>query len=238
MRSSPALLIVIIASVLGSARPARAQANGAEAMIRQAAETYLHGHYPADAERLEVRVQRISPGLPALNRVEVRFPSEGALPRAATYVTLYASNQKVGWAMIYVARFDSVVVSHVRKAADEEIGPHDVTVAWMETTRSYGEPLRAADFRAELAAGPVYARSLIRDGDVLLASDVRPAYAADTGAPVLVTYARRGVVLRLDCTAREPGSVGDVIRVYSPATEATYQARLTSPGTADWISTL
>ena len=58
------------------------------------------------------------------------------------------------------------------------------------------------------------------------------------GDPVLMAYARGIITLKLNCKAREPGAVGDEIRLYAPNTDTTYRARLTAPGQAEWIETL
>jgi hypothetical protein len=44
--------------------------------------------------------------------------------------------------------------------------------------------------------------------------------------------------MTLRCKAREPGFVGDVIRVYAPDNDTAYRARLVDAGRATWIETL
>lgn len=232
------LLLVLL---LAAAPAARGQA-----AVRTAAEAVLAARFPADVHRLNVRVTRTSEevaALPAAAPLRVEFPAEAAAPRGRTQVDVLTGSdadgwRRAGWALLDVAHFDSVVVAARRVAGDEAVPEDALTVAWTETTSFRGTPLRPADLRAlEAAGGPVAAR-LLRPGRPLRTSDLRPPWAADTGAAVELGYTRGGLALRLSTKAREPGAVGDVIRVYSPDTQATYRARLTAPGAATWIETL
>lgn len=210
--------------------------------LNERAHALLAERFPTEAHRLEVRVMRTSASAKELTTPEVVFPSLDRLPRGRTQVRLRADrtdgSHDTGWAQLYVAHYDSVMITRRTVSGDDEIGPDDVYAAWMETTRFRGEPLRASDYNALRAEHSLYATRRLSDGRTMRQSDVRPPYAATTGSQVEMSYQRRGLVLRLRCKAREPGYIGDVIRVYAPDTDATYRARLTAPGTAEWIETL
>ncbi|GEM_PF-951864 len=213
--------------------------DGEHARIVDTAKAYFTEHFPDDAQRFEVRVLRFSGAIPTSEPIRIALPAATTLPRAHTQVKILSGDGRdIGHAMLYVAHFDSLIVARSRIAPDGIVSEGEITVAWMETTRMHGTPLRASDFRQMLSTGPVHARRLIREGQVFRTSDVRAAYAVETGDPVLMTYGRGQITLKLSCSAREPGTYGDVIRVYNSDTSTMYRARLTGPGRAVWIETL
>lgn len=214
----------------------------AAARIRAAAQHQLAEHFPAEAHRLQVRVKRTGGRIPSDGPLRLAFPEEHALPRAHTQVKVLRPEgsgwAKTGWALLYVAHFDSVAVAREDLGDDEPVSAADLQAAWTETTQFRGEPLHPADVRALLARGEVFMAHAVREGRLLRRSDVRAAYAADTGETVALRYRRGTIRFELSCTAREPGHVGDDIRLYSSETDRMYRARLTGPGTADWLETL
>lgn len=209
--------------------------------ILSAATSMLAERYPTEVHRLEVRLVR-SGGEVTAGPLRLEFPATGTLPKAHTQVDVLTETQsgwqKSGWALLYVAHFDSVVVAGARLGLNAEVQPEQLYVAWMETTRFRGAPLRPADFRVLAETGPLFATRTVRDGTALRTTDLRPPYAADTGDTVLMQYQRAGMTLELTCKAREKGMNGDEIRLFSPDTGQTYRARLTGPGTAAWTETL
>lgn len=211
--------------------------------LRAAAEAALAARFPDAAGRLQVRVLRTADDAAFEAPLRVRFRALDAVPRAHAQVDVLAADgagrwTEAGWALLFVAHYDSVVVPSARVTRDAPLTGGDWSTAWLETTRFRGEPLAPAALRAMAADGPVYAtRSLAADRP-LRAADVRPAYAADTGAAVRMRYERAGLALTLSCKAREPGFVGDAVRLYAPDTRTTYRARLVAPGEAEWIETL
>lgn len=212
------------------------------AQIQAVAEELLTDRFPEMAHRLDVRVLRTRVALEDPATLRLIFPAEGAIPRGHTQVDVHARAeagdwQKVGWALLYVAHFDSVATIRRRVQPGEAVTDADVTTIWIETTTFHGNPMRAVTFQRLLRETPLYASRLLREGRTLHRDDLRPPYAADTGETVEMHYQRGPVLLRLPCKAREPGFEGDVIRLYAPTTSTTYRARLTGPGKAEWIET-
>lgn len=235
-------LLFILLLLSGAAEAHILDPQDEEAQIRAAAEDLLAARFPEFAPRLEVRVQRTSVALEAPAPLRLLFPEAAAVPRGHTQVDVQAQMeaggwQKVGWALLYVAHFDSLVAMQRRVEPGEAVTDADITTIWIETTTFHGEPMRAATFQRLLHASPLYASQLLRAGRTLRHDDLRPPYAADTGETVEMHYRRGPILLRLPCKAREPGFKGDVIRLYAPTTSATYRARLTGPGQAEWIET-
>ncbi len=224
--------------------PTRAYASGPsdEARIREQAERQLFSTFPSGKARLQVRVQQVHVDSLPQGRFELTFPSPGEMPRAHTQVGVMVQregrSEKAGWALLYVAHYDSVLVAASSVESDAELAAPMVNVALLETTRFNGKPLSAAFYRDMAASGPLFATRSLRTGRVLRQRDVRGAYAADAGDPVLMTYRRGPIVLRLTCTAREPGAMGSIIRLHNAKNDTMYRARLNGSGTADWIETL
>ncbi len=220
--------------------PAAAQPANADA-LREAVRTVLAERFPDDElARIEIRVKRASGDAEQVQQPRVAFRSLDELPRGAAQVRVYERRQDetrraAGWALLYVAHYDSVLVADRTIRSGEEITRRDVRTRWVETTRFRGEPLSASVFDGE---GPRFATRHLSEGRTLRAGDVRRPYAADTGQSVTVEYRRGGLHMELRCKAREPGFVGDVIRVYASGTDAAYRVRLIEPGRARWIETL
>ena len=233
-------LLLHIALGLLLAAPAFGQAPP-QAVVQQAAEAAIAQAFPGAAARLEVRVTRLGfrPEEPADGGdVQIAFRDGAEVPRGRAQVDVFQNDRKLGWALLHVAHFDSVLVTTRRYRSDEPIDVADLSVAYVETTRFRTPPLRPSDLTADGGTAARYATRFLKEGDVLTAGDLRPPFAADTGAAVRMTYLRHGLRLRLACKAREPGHVGDVIRLYAPDTDVTYRARLTAPGAAEWVETL
>jgi len=218
----------------------RATAPPVSERIRAAAEAVLAERFPGEAHRLRVRVVRTGGALTDEAGLKVTFQSSDALPRAHAKVDVWTQSvagwTKAGWALLYVAHFDSVVVAREGVAQGAVVTPEQVTFAWMDVTAFRGEPLRPAAYRA-LARDAVFAARPLRERRPLHAGDLRPPFAANTGDAVLMRYRRGKILLRVACKAREPGFVGDVIRLYNPDTDTMYRARLTAPGAAEWMET-
>lgn len=236
---------IALVSVLLAAPPelyAHAPDGDPAPSLQVIAKKTLADRFPADAHRLQIRVLRASDPFDAQVPHRIDFPFMDRLPRGRTQVNVYTKQssgwQKSGWALLYVALYDSVMVTRHVLDADTPIDTEAVHAAWMETTRFRGEPLRAAEYRSQRAEHPLYSTHRLQDGRALRLNDVRPPYAAQTGSSVEMRYQRRGLVMRLRCKAREPGYTGEVIRLYAPDTDTVYRARLTGPGTAKWIETL
>lgn len=221
-----------------TAQPVGAQPSNADA-LRQAVRSTLAQRFPADVHRVRIRLERTGGGAGHVQQPRVRFHALDRLPRGPAQVRVYRRQddqwQRTGWALLYVAHFDSVLVITRTVRASEPVTRSDVQVRWTETTRFRGEPLPITHIDGDTT---LYATRYLREGRHLRRNDLRPPYAAHTGQSVTVRYRRGRLHLKLRCKAREPGFIGDVIRVYAPDTDAAYRARLIEPGLAEWIETL
>ena len=211
--------------------------------VRALAEQVLAEQYPDDAYRLDVRVKRVEAAFEAEEGLRLELPAGDKMPRGTTQVKLFTGSdaagwQKAGWALLYVARFDSVVVARAAVALGDAVSMEEASVAWVETTTFRGKPLRPDDLRILAREGILFATRSIREGRVLRRDDLRPAYAAETGETVTMRYRRGSLTFDLSCKARQAGHRNEAIRLYSSETGKTYRARLTGPGTAEWIETL
>ncbi len=229
----------IVALLAGALVPAA----GPDARIEDAALRTLAERFPDAAPRLEVRHIRSGKVPETAEALRVVLPADGGIPRGHTQVNVEARReaggwQEAGWALLYVAHFDSVAIPTRTVRKDETVAEADLQFAWLETTRFSGDPLTPAAWKTVAAAGTVYAHRHLSEGRAVHASDVRPAYAADTGDPLTMTYRRNGFTLVMTGHARAPGFAGDIIRFFAPATKTMYKVRLTAPGQAEWLETL
>ena len=207
----------------------------AEARVRTSAERLIAERFPDAVDRLEPRVLRLAAAVPSEGRLRLELAASNGLPRGHTRANLYAGSERLGWALLYVAHFDSVLVARHDLARGDTLETAVLETAWLETTRFHGEP--ALPRALQRAAHPT-ARRALSAGEALRVSDLVWPSAVDTGDAIRVRYARRGFALMLEAQARERGAIGEAIRVYARATGATYRVRLTAPGEADWLETL
>ncbi|MFQ5572229.1 MAG: flagella basal body P-ring formation protein FlgA, partial [Rhodothermales bacterium] len=175
--------------------------------IKRLAEQELAMQFPDAARRLEVRVKRVSRDFGEATSLRLSFTAGEGLPRGTTQVTVFGGSdragwEKAGWALLYVAHYDSVLVARAAFRVGEEVQTENAAVTWMETT-PLREPLRPEDWLAYSESGPVYAARSIREGQVLRRSDVRAAYAAEPGETIVMGYRRGGLFFELLCKARE-----------------------------------
>ena len=227
---------VLATSALAGVPGALAQAAGSpEARVQAAAEALLAERFPEAAPRLAPRVLRLSADVPAGGAVRLALAGTDGVPRGHTRADIVTDAGRAGWALLYVAHFDSVAVARRGIARGDTLGPDAVEAAWVETTRFHGEPVAPAALRG--GAAPTARRS-VRAGEALRRSALRWPAALDTGDAVRVRYRRGGLVLTVEATARERGAVGDAVRVHARATGTTYRVRVTGAGRADWIETL
>jgi flagella basal body P-ring formation protein FlgA len=228
-------------AVLGLFQTGQAQDPQTEAVRAAAVET-LDDHYP-DRTGLEVRVRRVQGGVDPTEALRVEFSEEDGSPTGLAQARLRTRRpdgtwESAGWALLDVARFDSVVTVRSRVEGDEPIPASGLETAWIETTDLRGEPLQVDDARARAHSGRLVATRHLQSGRVLRRQDVRRPHTVDAGSSVRVVYRRGRFAFRLSCTAREPGVVEEAIRVHCPELKTTYRARIINEDAAEWIETL
>ena len=235
------LALLFFGLLLGPAPDSTTDSTTDSTSVADAAQQVLAKQFATPAHQLDVRVLR-GPELAAEGPLRVVFMSMDRMPKGRARAQLFTKSQnqwtRAGWASLYVAHYDSVMVLDANVRAGDHVDASALRAVWMEITRFPGDPLRASDYRSARQQGSLLAAHHLREGKALRTSDVRPPYAANTGTTVEMKHDRRGLVLRLPCKAREPGFVGDVVRLFAPSTNTTYRARLTGAGTAQWIETL
>lgn len=229
--------------VVGGPQVLRAQDGGAEAVVQRAAKQKIAARHPGSARHLKVRVRRVRGSIDTTAQMRLELPDRGSVSDGLTRARIQTREssggwREAGWAMLRVARYDSVLTTRGRIDQGESIGPADVERAWMSVSDLHGEPLRPSKFRAQRKKGSLVADRHLRSERVLRARDVRPPYAVDPGTNTEMYYRRGRVTFRLSCTVRETGFIEDVVRVYCPDTRETYQARVRTEEAVQWIKTL
>ena len=210
--------------------------------IIEAAEAVLSSRYAQFGTGLQVRVVRTGGVISSDKSLQVNWPPKAEIPRALLRVNVQSQNtdgeEQEGWALLYIAHFDSVMVLNRSVKNDEQLLNSDVSTAWMETTRFRGTPLTPVQYKKLKQRGPIYANRYVGEKRALKTNDLRNQYDVDTGQQVLMAYERRGVALELTCKSRNRGFLGDIIKLYSPDTQLMYKAEITGPQKAIWIETL
>lgn len=234
---------VLTGLLLALGLPLQGQAQSAKQAVREAAMQVLSAQYPESAAHLKVRVRRIRGGIDPAEELQLDFASREGRPTGLAQVDLHTRGAggdwtKTGWALLRVARLDSVVTLQGRVRRGEPISRSNLETAWIETTDLHGEPIRADTAHTRAARGALVATRHLQSGRVLRAQDVRRPYTTDTGSAIRVQYQEGRLIFRLSCTAREPGFVEEVIRVHCPDLNTMYRARVIGEGTAQWIETL
>lgn len=238
------ILMVFIAILLLAPAPRLEMDDPNHPAIAEAASEMLAMRFPDVAHHLEVRVIRTSRGINRNKSLRIIWPVSNELPRAHTQVKIEQQTHdtpqwiEAGWALLYVAHFDSVALTTRSIARDEQIKDEDLHFAWLETTRFTGEPLTPHVYAALQNEGDLYAHRHLNANRTLRSDHIRPAFDVETSQSVLMTYRRDPVALELTCKARMTGYTGDIIKLFSPVSKKTYRARITGPGTAEWLETL
>lgn len=229
------LLFILLAAPL--------QAQPIEQRVHRSAVQTLLQQYPVTKDELAVQVQQVE-GLRSTSRaLRTRFnPSEG-IPRGRTQVELLTGSQKVGWhkvgwALLYITRFDSVMVSQRSISSGQTVKPSDLQATRRDVTRLRTRPLTPQAYRQQQQKGALVAASYLSEGEILEQQSLRQPYTVETGDLLTINYKQKDVSVRLRCKARQAGYIGDVIRVSCRSTGALYRVRLTPTGTATWLETL
>ncbi len=238
------MILQLIISILLLAPPPQqpVSANTLDEQILEAARTILAERFPTEVNRLDVKLIRTGGKLDPQARLLLDIPTSSALPRAHVQAKIQQFTagqwQAKGWVMLYVSHFDSVAVSLRPLKKDEQLTEQDVRFVWMETTKYRGAPLTPAGIRKLLNKGEIYADRHLSKERALREGDLRNALDVNLGQAVTMTYKRDQFTLEFTCKARNQGFVGDEIKLFAPATNRTYRARITEPGKAEWLETL
>ena len=207
--------------------------------LKEAVETILMDRYPHRQDNLHVRVVRTGGVINLDSPFEIFLPETSEVPRALQRIEVQNTSQhKKGWALIFVAHYDSVLTVTRAIKNDERLAADEIHTIWAETTRFHGEPLTPASLRNLIARGEVFANRYVSADRILKHDDLRNAFDISTGQSVILRYQRRGVALSLTCKARNKGFTGDLVKLYSPDTQLMYRARIIGPGVATWVETL
>ena len=205
----------------------------------EAVEAILIDRYPHRQTNLHVRIVRTGGTIDLNGPFEILFRETREVPRALQRVEVQSTEKnETGWALVYIAHYDSVLAINRSVKKDERVSADDLNAVWTETTRFHGEPLTPATVRHLLANGDIFANRFVTADRILKRQDLRNAYAVSTGQSVSMHYQRRGISLSLTCKARSQGFTGDLVKLYSPDTQLMYKAKIIGPGVTVWVETL
>ena len=210
--------------------------------ISETAESILANRYASSDTHLEVRVVRTGGEIQDTGPLEVTWSQKPEIPRALLRVDIHSKDNLAkrhkGWALLYIAHFDSVLVPNRSIKNGELVSKTDLSPIWAETTRFHGTPLTPDKYRRLALRGIVYTNRHLSESRLLKETDLRNAYDVETGQQVILLYKRNGIALELSCKSRNQGFKGDIVKLFSPDTQHMYRARITGPQTAIWVETL
>ena len=210
--------------------------------ISKTAEADLISRYEASNAAFEVRVVRTGGDITKRGSIELIWPEQIDIPKALLRVHVQSrdplANSYTGWALLYIAHFDSVLVLNHSAKNNDRVSDSDISTIWTETTRFHGTPLTPQHYRQLKASGNVYANRFLSEQRMLKATDLRNAFDVETGQQVIMTYLRNGITLELSCKSRNKGYKGDIIKLFSSDTQQMYKARILGPQKAIWVETL
>lgn len=234
------MMTLVLVALWALSGPALPPSPADEAAVVAAAEALLEASFPEAAPSLAVRVVKTGGTWTPPLRLAFAVAPRG-VPRAHTQTQVLVPGEDgswrpAGWALLYVAHYDTVLVARRPLPRGTPVTPGDVAATWRETTTLTGEVLTPAAFAALAAHGPLEVARSMRPGRVLRAGDVRTPPAALPGSPVLLRYERAGFRLELACEARSQAAVGSLVHLRCDGRR--YEARLTAPGHATWLETL
>jgi len=198
----------------------------------------MDARIPGVSARSSVAVERIVDAeLLADGDLTVQLPSVPIVPRGRLQVVVISETGERTWAMIKVARFDSVATLIASVSSGEPVANADFQFFWIETTRFSGDPITPS-ILAAMDDGDLVANRSLRADRPLRRSDIGPRPAAEAGDSIIMTHRRSAFVFTVTCKSRDRGKIGDVIRLYDDDTDTMYRARLTARGRAEWLETL
>ena len=210
--------------------------------IADTAESIIESRYQTGNTDIDVRIIRTGGTIIADGALDIVLPEQSRIPRANIRVDIYSGppneDRQVGWAILFVAHYDSVMVANRAFRQEDQIPDDNLVSVWTETTRFHGEPLTPDALQAIRLEGEIFARRHLTAHRLLRIQDIRNAYAIKTGESVNMLYNHRGVLLELTCKARKHGFAGEVVKMFSTDTKLMYKARITGQGTAVWLETL
>ena len=219
----------------------RSQSPMEERIIGAALET-LSARYPDEAHRFEVRVVRLQGDPEEGFPLRLRFINNRDVPRAHVRAEIQQDRDgswlRTGWATLYVAHYDSVIVAKRRLHKRERVDESAFMVGWQDVTSFRGFLLQTGRYRRLLANDALIADQIIEAGEVVRENALRNPFAAQLGDLVQMHYKQGNINLKIPTRARNEGQIGDLIRVYASSTKNMYRVRLTDKGQAEWQATL
>lgn len=229
------LLVALLFAVGATAQSGPRQSDDANEAIVDGANADISARWPELAQRVEVRVLRMTGDEAEMDGdLRVRLLTD-APPRGRTSAELHVRDasgswRRVGWALLEVAWFGEAVILTESVQRGAPISREAFKVERTDIT-NVTAPLVAMD---SLGGENWTAARTLASGTTLTVDLVERPNAANRGDAVRFRYERGAVAIDLVGEARERGAVGDVIRVYSSDTRSTHRVLMTAPGEGIW----
>jgi len=198
----------------------------------------LQAHYTSDSYRFEVSIKWIPPNIQEKKRNEisqVSFQGVG-LPRDyVIYNVKYLDHgtKRNTHIQVYVQAKQKLPVALHRLNSGHKINANDLTDHWLDITKDKDRYI--AD--SGKLTGFVL-KHIVNKGRPFHRRDVRQVPIIHQGDEVTLFYYQKGISITLNCVARQPGAVGEEIRLFNRDTGKMYLGEVKGKTQVIWKKTL
>ncbi len=205
-------------------------------LILKKAKTALQSGIKDEQHRISIKARWIPGSLlnvPPQNILDVQ-PS-GPVQRNTIFDVSYTyrSHRETAQIQLLVDSEYKIPVAASRIQAGEKLTAENLQLKWVSIPNNRGQ----LAFSIEEVEGKTVRRTLA-PGQPVRMIDITTEYIIHAGDPVTVVYEANGIHIGLKAEARENGSMGDEIKIYSEETRKRYVGKVQSPQKVIWQKTL
>lgn len=236
LNSKISISLIILLGFLSVGTSVRAQS--IKSYIGQQIMNQLESKYPTDSYRFAVDIKWLPQNLLKESRNEINkvaFQGVGMPRDFAIYNVKYIDNGEVRTAHIqaHIKVEEKLPVTLRRLLAGSVIKKSDLTEHWVDITKENESFISQPQKLSGLVV-----KHIINKGNPILWHELRRVPVINVGDEVSLLYAQNGIRIILSCVARQPGAVGDKIRLFSQQTDKVYIGKVESSAKVIWEKTL
>jgi flagella basal body P-ring formation protein FlgA len=206
------------------------------ALILEKARKALIERYNGDRYRFKLKARWI-PGslLKASPENILSVHPEGQIRRASNFQVVYQSQtgRKTELIQLTVQAEKKVPLAKKRIRSGEILLSNNFEMRWLPVVMDRDRLVASV----EKLHGKTLRRTLTA-GQPVREADISSEYLIEAGESVTLIYAGNGIEIGMKAEARESGSAGDEIKLFSKETRKRYLGKIKNPGTVIWIQTL
>lgn len=207
-----------------------------ESFIIEKAREQLENHFASGEYRFEVRPRWIPDQLLKQNPDQILgVRLQGEVKRYTNFKVLYnlQGDRRNKEIQLQVEADQKIPVVTDRVRRGEELTKEKLTIDWVSLSHHSGKYITDV----AMLEGKKLKRTLL-SGQPVRQSFVRRELVVEAGDQVKVVIERKGIQVQITGEARENGSEGDRIKIYSNETRKKYVGEVIRPGVIEWKNTL